>query len=465
MPSSGNNSTTIDYSTTNNAIQVTWSPTVAMVMAALAGFGIFGNILIVAAVCLQKRLRVLGNVFVVNLAIVDFVITAYVMPIGIATSQFKIVPLSEIICDVSAFLVTATCGVSTQSLALIAVERYCHICQTKHYRKFFTKGLVATYVVFIWIYAIVWACQGWTGWTIFVYGQDTYICTFHGPYSLSYDICLAVFGMILPMVILVFCYVKIFLAVNKSNKRMQDHRQISSLNRPPEHKFAREYKLICMLFTIVLVFVIFWIPAAIVLILSSAVDIPVVFYTITIWIALCNSSINSIIYGCMNKNFRRGYAQFLRHICCCCFKQSHECCQKLCHCLPKLSRSSLSTSQSRVGSNEPSTSTAVSGSNKIELTTVAAIQFSHVTSQTANQEDRRNNDEGKNGTAKHYGHDSSYNAEISSDAMTIQSEESGVTSQPVKGSPGKILKNHTLDSVKGLQFHNERSDVVFEAQL
>ncbi len=296
-----------------------------MLLCIVAILGTIGNLFIIGAVCLSKRLRVRSHAFIVNLAIADLIMTSYIMPMGLTTSQYDMVPFGQLVCEINAFLILTTCGVSTQSLMLIAIERYFHICKTKHYQKIFTPKLVALYICLIWVYTIILTCQGWTGWTRYRYGVEIYVCLFDGPTSVSFNVCLVVFGMLLPMAVIIYVYSCILRTVNRSRSSLLAHRKRTSVSdssilhslSESQRNVRKEYKLILTLISIVIVFVICWTPAAIVLVMAGLwLDMPDPFYTISVWFAFSNSSLNSIIYGILNKNFRKGYGTLLRYICC-----------------------------------------------------------------------------------------------------------------------------------------------------
>ena len=144
-----------DVTPTEYEGQVTWSAELAIFMAVIACYGAAGNLFIIGAVLLRPNLRTRGNAFVINLAVADLIVTGYIMPLGIATSQYKLKPFSDALCDFNAFLVVTTCGISTQSLMLIAIERYFHVCRMRQYDRVFTPTLVAVYIVFAWLYTLV----------------------------------------------------------------------------------------------------------------------------------------------------------------------------------------------------------------------------------------------------------------------------------------------------------------------
>ena len=256
---------------------MTLHPAGLVTIAVIAAMGVVGNLFTIGAICIYKRLRVRGHAFIINLSIADLIVVSYIMPVGLVTSQFNMNPFGETMCQINAFLVMTSCGVSTQTLMLISIERYFHICKMKYYRKIFTPKLIGLYIALSWIYTSVWTSQGWTGWISYVYAKRAYICVFNGPSSISYSVCLALFGMFLPLVVLGLCYYKIFHTVIRSRRFMSTHRKQgsttgpSSMSRPEvERQTAREYRLIVMLFTIIVVFIICWLPACLVLTLAGA---------------------------------------------------------------------------------------------------------------------------------------------------------------------------------------------------
>ena len=306
----------------------TFSSSVAIFLAAVACLGVAGNLLIILAVCVDKKLRVCGNALVVNLAVADLIITAYLMPIGLATSQSRLEPLTHALCSAHAVLLTTACGVSTLSLTLIAVERYTRICRLSSYDRLFHARTVTFYVAFLWLLSVALALQGFSGWTSYQYSKDVYMCSFSAPYSLSYDASVSLIGIVLPLLVIIFCYVSIFRTVAKSKTAVASHAAQTHSDVSTSRHRQRDYQFRVLLVIIVVTYGACWLPCACVVVLSGVLPggaIPDVVYTIVVWIALCNSTMNSIIYGVMNMNFRRGYAVIAQKLFCCCCAQSCAC--------------------------------------------------------------------------------------------------------------------------------------------
>ena len=368
---------------------------ILIILVIVAILGTIGNILIIGAVFFHRRLRMKGNGFIINLAVADLIITAVIMPLGLAQSQHEERIFTDLLCDFNAFLILTSCGVSTQSLMMIAIERYIHVCRMEMYHKVYTPCLLAFYIIFTWIYTMAWTIHGWTGWTKFVYGSTIYICVFSGRVNLSYSICLAFFGMLLPMVVLAVCYICIFRTVRASKASLEAYKTSNSkrdsgsieLVVQSDRRVQKEQRLLITLFTIVVLFVLFWIPAAIVLLFSGVwKTMPREVNVISVWLALCNSCVNSIVYGVLNRNFQNGYKEILQSLVCCRPRQDR------CSC------TSLESSEVKSDSGVKTASAAASSSPKSTSSTPPEVKDGGVAKNVTESNNNNNNGLGKRGS-------------------------------------------------------------------
>lgn len=91
-----------------------------------------------------------------------------------------------------------------------------------------------------------------------------------------------------------------------TGKQNQEQRQMVS---------KKKQKVIKMLLVVALLFILSWLPLWTLMMLSDYADlspselqlINIYIYPFAHWLAFCNSSINPIIYGFFNENFRRGF--------------------------------------------------------------------------------------------------------------------------------------------------------------
>lgn len=106
-------------------------------------------------------------------------------------------------------------------------------------------------------------------------------------------------------------------SLNKSKKKSKTQRRKD-----------KEYQLLMTLLTIVIIFVFCWVPISVILITSVIATIPRELYIFAIWLAMCNSTFNSFVYGILNNNFREGYKRLFRTVfCCCCDRTGYRLCR------------------------------------------------------------------------------------------------------------------------------------------
>lgn len=123
----------------------------------------------------------------------------------------------------------------------------------------------------------------------------------------GYILLLAVICFIIPLFVMFYCYLRVFLKVRFHKKQVQRW----SSSREAERNFRRETKTARVVFTVLFVFVVCWTPFVIVHVLQSIPSISMsrlVFHCVTL-IAGVHSACNPIIYTAMNRTFRNELLQ------------------------------------------------------------------------------------------------------------------------------------------------------------
>ncbi|XP_072168342.1 5-hydroxytryptamine receptor 1D-like [Diadema setosum] len=130
----------------------------AVVISLISAGGVLGNVLVIASVCLSRKLRTVTNVFVTNLSITDL-ITCLTMPVQVAAlldDSYFGSALPKSLCVLvggSNYTLTAT---SVFTLVLIAFNRWSLVTRSKSmYVKTFTPRRNAFFLSFVWISPIV----------------------------------------------------------------------------------------------------------------------------------------------------------------------------------------------------------------------------------------------------------------------------------------------------------------------
>lgn len=84
-----------------------------------------GNILVILAVALEKRLQYATNYFLMSLAIADLLVGLFVMPIALLTIMFEAIwPLPLALCPAWLFLDVLFSTASIMHLCAISLDRY-----------------------------------------------------------------------------------------------------------------------------------------------------------------------------------------------------------------------------------------------------------------------------------------------------------------------------------------------------
>ena len=288
-----------------------------VVMALMCTLGTFGNILIMISVALDKKLQVLGNVFIVNLAIADLLVTAVTMTF-IVVGLFNDAEFFDTFPEMCVFmgvLVVISCACSIWSIAAISVERYIHICHVARYPRLFNRRTVPLLVISLWLIALVVTLPyfdfhnslGTDG-----YRDGARQCTWNykGSYFRSYF--LIGLGIVVPMIIIPCCYVSIFFFVKKSTTRLSMHRR----NTPGINRKNTDLTIVKTVGAIWVTFVLMWTPYTANILFNFYDTWPDWFVTTGTALGVSNSSINVIIYGIMNKNFRRSYSVVYHKLSC-----------------------------------------------------------------------------------------------------------------------------------------------------
>ncbi|NXG20098.1 OPSP protein, partial [Grallaria varia] len=189
--------------------------------------------------------------------------------------------------------------ISLISLAVLSYERYCTMTRrteadTTNYRKTWTG------IILSWTYSLVWTTPPLFGWSS--YGPEgpgiTCSVNWHSKdaNNASYIVCLFIFCLVIPFVIIVYSYGKLLCAV----------RQGSGINRGKGR--SREQRILAMVVVMVVCFLLCWLPYAAVALLATfgkpGLITPAASIIPSI-LAKSSTVYNPIIYIFLNKQVRK----------------------------------------------------------------------------------------------------------------------------------------------------------------
>jgi len=284
---------------------------------------LLGNTMVVIAFLWKPRLRNITNTFIIALSISDIMMALFPMPMSVGALMLGGWHFGGITCTVQGFMINFLAFVSLQIMALTAVNRFYKIKKPLKCNVIFTyrNTVVMILAACVFSLAVSISLVFTSRDTIFAFHPGKAICVSKNPnklHSLMYTVVSSLFFVVLPAVVIVFCYTKVFQKLRQHNQRLNckagqvnevQRDAVTNLNRR-ESQLSRLEVMICRtLFGTVLGFYICWIPC-------FGIDITDVMihtylnrrvYLVYMYLAYTSSAINPLIYGILNPSFRREF--------------------------------------------------------------------------------------------------------------------------------------------------------------
>ncbi|KAG9272606.1 melatonin receptor type 1A isoform X1 [Astyanax mexicanus] len=273
---------------------------------------ILGNLLVIFSVYRNKKLRNAGNIFVVSLAVADIVVAVYPYPLVLMSIFHNGWNLGFVHCQISGFVMGLSVIGSIFNITGIAINRYCYICHSLKYDKLYSDKNSLCYVLLIWMLTVVAIVPNFFVGSL-QYDPRVYSCTFAQSASSAYTIAVVFFHFILPILIVTYCYLRIWILV------IQVRRRVKPEFRPK--LTPHDVRNFITMFVVFVLFAVCWAPLNFIG-LAVAVDpervaplIPEWFFVSSYFMAYFNSCLNAIVYGLLNQNFRREYKKIIVSLC------------------------------------------------------------------------------------------------------------------------------------------------------
>ncbi|ELU10453.1 hypothetical protein CAPTEDRAFT_131802 [Capitella teleta] len=280
---------------------------VLVITGVLSSVTLLGHGLMLGAVIRSRFVKLNANVFLINIAIADCLI-------ALCTFVFLLLPIttdSSPLCIISAMVLLVLSGVSGISVLFLAIERYLRVCRRKWYRQVRKKVLILAVLIGIWVHSGVWAAQGVTGWTELHYAERTGLCLINPRVSISYDVTITFVFVILPAIVLMFCYTSIIVAADRSRRTMEkcESPRMKRFCSPAKMTYHKERWLKSTLVAAILLFVTCYGCVGGILLASYFIEPPYILQPLSVCLILTTSAGNAIIYSAMNHNVRRCYSR------------------------------------------------------------------------------------------------------------------------------------------------------------
>ena len=167
--------------------------------------------------------------------------------------------------------------------------------------------------MFLWIISFLLELPNFIGWGDHVYDKKTQSCVWDRTADYSYTLFFCIVAIATPIALISICYLKIFLYVRASKKRVAKLLQFNSnlVDKPTVKRMKESMKLARTLFAIFVAFALCWSPYAIVIMADYHDTWSVEPHLFSVMLAHTSSSVNCLLYGLTNSHFRKGYGMIV----------------------------------------------------------------------------------------------------------------------------------------------------------
>uniref|UniRef100_A0A8D0G6K9 G-protein coupled receptors family 1 profile domain-containing protein n=1 Tax=Sphenodon punctatus TaxID=8508 RepID=A0A8D0G6K9_SPHPU len=272
---------------------------VAVLLGFILVFGFLNNLIVLILFCKFKTLRNPVNMLLLNISASDMLVCISGTTFSFASNIHGKWIGGEYGCMWYGFVNSCFGIVSLISLAILSYERYSTLtlCNKRGSESDYQKVLLG--VGGSWLYSLIWTVPPLIGWSSYgIEGAGTSCSvrwTSESAKSVSYIICLFIFCLVIPVMVMLYCYARLLYAV----------KQVGKIRKTSARK--REFHVLFMVITTVICYLICWMPYGVIALLATfgrpGLVSPVASVIPSI-LAKSSTICNPIIYILMNKQVR-----------------------------------------------------------------------------------------------------------------------------------------------------------------
>ncbi|XP_696215.1 galanin receptor type 1 [Danio rerio] len=272
--------------------------------------GVLGNSLVITVLAQRKpgQQRSTTNIFILNLSVADLSYLLFCIPFQSTVYMLPTWILGAFICKFIHYFFTVSMLVSIFTLSAMSVDRYIAIvhCRKSSSIRVARHALIGVLVIWVLSFAMATPVAYYQG--IVESEDNSTFCWEVWPdhdRRKIYVVCTFVFGYVLPLILISFCYAKV---LNHLHKKL---RNVSKKSEASKKKTAQT------VLVVVVVFCLSWLPHHVVHLWVEFGSFPLnqasfVLRVAAHCLAYSNSSVNPVIYAFLSENFRQAYKQVFR---------------------------------------------------------------------------------------------------------------------------------------------------------
>ncbi|XP_049619597.1 melanopsin-A-like [Syngnathus scovelli] len=290
---------------------------VASFVLVIGTLGVAGNALVMFAFYSNKKLRSLPNYFIVNLAVSDFLMAFTQSPIFFINSLYKEWVFGEMGCKTYAFC-GALFGIASMiNLLAISIDRYLVITKPLKTIHWSSKRRTTLAIISVWLYSLAWSLAPLVGWSSYIPEGLMTSCTWdyvtYTAANRSYTMMLCCFVFFIPLLIIFYCYLFMFLAVRNTSREVERlGTQVRKSTLLHQKSIRSEWKLAKIAFVVIVVYVLSWSPYACVTLISWAGHANILSpysKAVPAIIAKASTIYNPFIYAIIHNRYRMTLAE------------------------------------------------------------------------------------------------------------------------------------------------------------
>ncbi|XP_059215581.1 mu-type opioid receptor isoform X2 [Centropristis striata] len=286
---------------------------IAIVITALYSIvcvvGLVGNVLVMYIIVRYTKMKTATNIYIFNLALADALVTS-TLPFQSVNYLMGTWPFGDMLCKMVMSIDYYNMFTSIFTLTTMSIDRYVAVCHPVKALDFRTPHNAKIVNVCNWILSsAIGLPVMFMASTDVTASSSTVDCKLIFPHPSWYwetllKICVFIFAFIMPVLIITVCYGLMIL-------RLKSVRMLSG----SQEKDRNLRRITRMVLVVVAVFIVCWTPIHIFVIITALINIPSsTLQTITwhfcIALGYTNSSLNPVLYGYLDENFKRCFREF-----------------------------------------------------------------------------------------------------------------------------------------------------------
>ncbi|KAK2177971.1 hypothetical protein NP493_567g01001 [Ridgeia piscesae] len=307
-----------------------WTPEVVqriVTLAVIMTLTLFGNVIIILVLTCSKyrRLNRRVNVFIINLAVGDLTVCCFTMTTEVLFVVFDGAwVLGAAACKILLYVQIITLASTTFILVAMSADRYMAICRPLSFGTT-TSSRARKMIAVSWLMAFVFATpqllifkQVDSG--VYPNGDIKRRCVSEGYTDWwqrkLYFTFLATYILVIPGTVISYCYINVVRVVWRQGKNVTDRHGGVALRKTQRDAKAiprAKIRTVKMTLAIICSFIMCWTPYFVVHLIhiwsEYRVVIPGPVYVFAETMALLNSVLNPVIYGCFNMRLARGIVE------------------------------------------------------------------------------------------------------------------------------------------------------------